>query len=89
MAALGRLESEPEVISLFAPLALDGDRIAKILVQEGDRVKAGQIIKIHTRVGEKISDSGIADLAQTDQMMAVAEVYQIDIGKVKLGQGSV
>ncbi|MBN3943683.1 ABC exporter membrane fusion protein [Nostoc sp. NMS9] len=50
---------------------------------------AGQIIKIHTRVGEKISDSGIADLAQTDQMMAVAEVYQTDIGKVKLGQEAV
>ncbi len=50
---------------------------------------AGQIIKIHTRVGEKISDSGIADLAQTNQMMAVAEVYQTDIGKVKLGQQAV
>jgi HlyD family secretion protein len=50
---------------------------------------AGQIIKIHTRVGEKISASGIADLAQTDQMMAVAEVYQTDIGKVKLGQQAV
>ncbi len=50
---------------------------------------AGQIIKIHTRVGEKISNSGVADLAQTDQMMAVAEVYQTDIGKVKLGQQAV
>jgi HlyD family secretion protein len=50
---------------------------------------AGQIIKIHTRVGEKISTSGIADLAQTDQMIAVAEVYQTDIGKVKLGQQAV
>ncbi|MFS0519059.1 ABC exporter membrane fusion protein [Nostoc sp. UIC 10607] len=50
---------------------------------------AGQIIKIHTRVGEKISDSGIADLAQTNQMMAVAEVYQTDISKVKLGQQAV
>ncbi|MEA5604122.1 ABC exporter membrane fusion protein [Nostoc sp. UHCC 0252] len=50
---------------------------------------AGQIIKIHTRVGEKISTSGIADLGQTDEMMAVAEVYQTDIGKVKLGQQAV
>ncbi|MBD2562909.1 MULTISPECIES: ABC exporter membrane fusion protein [Nostoc] len=50
---------------------------------------AGQIIKIHTRVGEKISDSGIADLAQTNQMMAIAEVYQTDISKVKLGQQAV
>ncbi|MEJ1931784.1 ABC exporter membrane fusion protein [Nostoc sp. NIES-2111] len=47
---------------------------------------AGQILKIHTRVGEKISDNGIADLAQTSQMLAVAEVYQTDISKVKLGQ---
>jgi HlyD family secretion protein len=47
---------------------------------------AGQILKIHTRVGEKISDDGIADLAQTAQMIAVAEVYQSDISKVKLGQ---
>ncbi|BAY16547.1 heterocyst specific ABC-transporter, membrane fusion protein DevB [Anabaenopsis circularis NIES-21] len=49
----------------------------------------GQILKIHTRVGEKMSDNGIADLAQTQQMIAVAEVYQTDIGKVKLGQSAV
>jgi HlyD family secretion protein len=50
---------------------------------------AGQVIKIHTKVGEKISDSGIADLGQTQQMMAVAEVYQTDIGKIKIGQAAV
>jgi HlyD family secretion protein len=46
----------------------------------------GQILKIHTRLGEKISDNGIADLGQTDQMVAVAEVYQTDISKVRIGQ---
>ena len=50
---------------------------------------AGQIIKIHTRVGEKIDDQGIADFAQTNKMMAVAEVYQTDISKVKLGQKAI
>lgn len=45
----------------------------------------GHILKIHTRQGEKISD-GIAELGKTDQMVAVAEVYQTDIGKIKLGQ---
>ena len=50
---------------------------------------AGQILKIHTRPGEKISDSGIADLGQTSQMAVVAEVYQTDIGKVKPGQNAV
>ncbi len=44
VTALGRLEPEAEVINLFAPLALDGDRVAQILVKEGDRVKAGQIV---------------------------------------------
>ena len=47
---------------------------------------AGQIIKIHTRPGEKLSQNGIVDLGQTDQMLVVAEVYQSDIGLVKLGQ---
>lgn len=47
---------------------------------------AGQILKIHTREGEKIADAGIAELGKTQQMMVVAEVYQTDIEKVKLGQ---
>lgn len=50
---------------------------------------AGQIIKIHTRVGEKIGDAGLVELAQTNDMIAVAEVYQTDIDKVKLGQKAV
>ncbi len=47
---------------------------------------AGQILKIHTREGEQISNQGIAELGKTQQMMVVAEVYQTDIEKVKLGQ---
>jgi HlyD family secretion protein len=50
---------------------------------------AGQIIKIHTRVGEKIGDAGLLELAQTNDMIAVAEIYQTDIEKVKLGQKAV
>ncbi|TAE59973.1 MAG: biotin/lipoyl-binding protein [Nostocales cyanobacterium] len=49
----------------------------------------GQILKLHTRVGEKISESGIADFAQTQQMLAIAEVYQTDINKVKIGQDAI
>lgn len=49
----------------------------------------GQVLKIHTRAGEKIDNSGIADFAQTEQMLAVAEVYQTDISKVKLGQKAI
>lgn len=48
--------------------------------------KAGQILKINTRAGETVGTEGIVDLGQTDQMYAVAEVYQSDINKVRPGQ---
>ncbi|MEL6855214.1 MAG: HlyD family efflux transporter periplasmic adaptor subunit [Cyanobacteria bacterium J06607_13] len=48
---------------------------------------AGQILKINTRVGEQVNtQQGIVELAQTDQMMVVAEVYETDIRKVSIGQ---
>jgi HlyD family secretion protein len=50
--------------------------------------KAGQILKIQTQTGEKIGDKGIADVAQTNQMVAIAEVYQSEIAKVKVGQSA-
>ncbi|WP_414587612.1 HlyD family efflux transporter periplasmic adaptor subunit [Scytonema sp. PCC 10023] len=47
----------------------------------------GQVLKINTRPGELVSTSdGIAEIGQTSQMYAVAEVYQSDINKVRLGQ---
>ena len=49
--------------------------------------QAGKVIKILTRPGEVVSSKdGIARIGQTSQMYAVAEVYESDIGKVKLGQ---
>ncbi|MBD0269269.1 MAG: biotin/lipoyl-binding protein, partial [Cyanobacteria bacterium Co-bin8] len=50
---------------------------------------AGQVLKVHARPGEKLTDSGIADLGQTDEMSVVAEVYQSDIGRVTPGQAAV
>lgn len=46
----------------------------------------GQILKIHTWPGETIGNKGIVELGKTDQMYVVAEVYQTDIQKVRLGQ---
>lgn len=48
--------------------------------------KAGQILKIHTHSGETVAGQGIVEMGQTSQMYAVAEVYETDIGKVRLGQ---
>ena len=48
--------------------------------------QAGQVFRIHTRVGETIGAKGILDLGRTDQMYAVAEVYESDIARVTVGQ---
>ena len=53
------------------------------------KVKAprdGQIIKINAYPGEVVGDDGILEFAQTSKMMIVAEVYESDISKVKVGQ---
>ena len=50
---------------------------------------AGQILRINTRVGEQVNtQQGIVELGRTDEMYALAEVYETDIGKVKLGQSA-
>lgn len=47
----------------------------------------GTIVKVLARPGEVVSsEEGIVRIGQIDQMYAVAEVYESDIGKVKLGQ---
>ncbi|MEG4347719.1 HlyD family efflux transporter periplasmic adaptor subunit [Microcoleus sp. A003_D6] len=48
---------------------------------------SGYILKVHTRQGERINtQDGIVELGGTDQMYAVAEVYETDIEKVRNGQ---
>ncbi len=48
---------------------------------------AGQILKINTRVGEQVNTSaGIVELGRTNQMVAIAEVYETDVGLIQPGQ---
>jgi HlyD family secretion protein len=46
VTALGRLEPKGTVIKLSAPTSNNGNRVDRLLVKEGDRVKAGQIVAI-------------------------------------------
>ncbi|MGK7893384.1 MAG: ABC exporter membrane fusion protein [Xenococcus sp. (in: cyanobacteria)] len=47
----------------------------------------GQILKINTLVGEQVDTrEGIVELGRTSQMYAIAEVYETDVSKVKVGQ---
>jgi HlyD family secretion protein len=44
------------------------------------------VIKVHAHAGEQVGPGGIVDLGQTDRMYAVAEVYESDVGRVRVGQ---
>lgn len=46
----------------------------------------GRLLKVFSRPGERISTSGFAEIGDTSQMHAVAEVHELDVGRVKLGQ---
>ncbi|MBR8839061.1 MAG: ABC exporter membrane fusion protein [Stigonema ocellatum SAG 48.90 = DSM 106950] len=46
----------------------------------------GKLLKVHTKTGEVSGNEGIVDVGKTSQMYVVAEVYQTDINKVRLGQ---
>jgi len=92
-ANLQRLQ---EVRPVDVQIALSGLQQAQIQVQQrkaeldDSQVRvpiAGQILRLNTRVGEQVNtQEGIAELGQTKQMYAIAEVYETDIAKVRLGQ---
>ncbi|MEL6470861.1 MAG: HlyD family efflux transporter periplasmic adaptor subunit [Cyanobacteria bacterium J06623_4] len=48
---------------------------------------SGQILRINTRVGERVNtEEGIIELGNTEQMMAIAEVYETDVVQIAIGQ---
>ncbi|MEO0969193.1 MAG: efflux RND transporter periplasmic adaptor subunit, partial [Cyanobacteria bacterium J06639_18] len=49
----------------------------------------GKILKVNTLAGETISDRGIVDLGKTQEMYVIAEIYETDISKIKIGQKAI
>jgi HlyD family secretion protein len=48
----------------------------------------GRVLRIDARPGERVGEKGIVEVGNTAQMHAVAEVYEQDVGRVKLGQAA-
>ena len=46
----------------------------------------GQVLEVYARQGERVGDDGILEVGRTHEMFAVAEVYETDVQRVKLGQ---
>jgi len=47
---------------------------------------SGRVLDVHTRNGERVGPEGIVEIGETSAMYAIAEVYETDIGRVKIGQ---
>jgi len=46
----------------------------------------GQVLKVHAHAGEEIGAQGLLEIADLTRMDVVAEVYETDIARVRLGQ---
>ncbi|MBD2344691.1 ABC exporter membrane fusion protein [Anabaena subtropica] len=93
--AKARLNSVAEVRDVDVDLAQMEVRSAVTAIkqakadQELTYIKApmdGRILKVHAKTGEVIPSTGFADIGKTSQMYVIAEVYQTDIQKVRVGQ---
>ena len=75
VTALGRLEPQGEVIKLSAPTSNQGNRVDRLLVKEGDRVKAGQVVAVldsYNRLAAALSEAQ-EQVAVTEAKLAVIQ----------------
>jgi HlyD family secretion protein len=47
---------------------------------------AGRVLEVHAREGERVGEQGILELGATDRMFAIAEIYEDDVARVRVGQ---
>jgi HlyD family secretion protein len=82
-ASLANTQSEVQVASGETNLQLAEARLERSIIRAP---RSGEVLNIETYSGEVIGEDGILDLGDTQQMYVVAEVYESDISKIKLGQ---
>jgi HlyD family secretion protein len=96
--ANARLNSIKEVRNVDVQLAESEVKSADTAIQQAKAdhdltyIKSpidGKVLKIHAKNGEVIATSGFAELGQTSEMNVVAEVYQTDIQRVRVGQKAI
>ncbi|MFM2060660.1 MAG: hypothetical protein RLZZ507_330 [Cyanobacteriota bacterium] len=96
--AKARLSSIKEVRNVDVALAESEVKSAETSIQQAKAdhdltyiksPKDARILKIHTKNGEVISNPGFAELGKTSEMNVIAEVYQTDIQKVRVGQKAI
>jgi multidrug resistance efflux pump len=85
-----KMISAAEMESLELRVAIADAELAQAnAAMDRTRVKSpidGRVIAIHTREGERVGINGIVELGKTQEMYVIAEVYETDIGRIRMGQ---
>lgn len=96
-AAKARLAGVNEVRDADVDLAEEEVRAAQASVSrveaelEASVVHApseGRVLKVDAHAGEEVGSQGLIELARTDRMCVIAEVYESDVSRVRAGQSA-
>jgi HlyD family secretion protein len=96
--AEARLDSIAEVRPVDVQVAQAELEQAKAAVQQAYEAVAltevrsplnAQVLDVNVRPGEVVQNGGIISLGQTEQMYVVAEVYETEVEKIRLGQRTI
>ena len=100
-ASLAQEKAKLEALRMIRPVDVEGAEAelaqmeAAFLISQEDARNtevrspiSGQVLRIRARAGERIGDQGILDVGNTSVMQVVTEVYEADIGKVRIGQNA-
>lgn len=82
-ASLERSRAQIEVDSAARNLQLANAKLERTIIRAP---QDGEILRIISYQGEAIADEGILEMGNTQQMFVVAEVYETDVKRVRLGQ---
>lgn len=81
-ASLARFQAEIPIESLKSTLALADLRLRRTIIHAPSN---GKILKVLAHAGETLGTRPLLQMADTSQMIAVAEVYETDVQYVKKG----
>lgn len=82
-AGLKQSQTQVKLDSAAQNLNLAQARLERTIIRAP---QSGQVLKVIAKTGEAITEDGILQIGATQQMIVVAEVYEADVGRVKVGQ---
>ena len=84
-ASAARAEAELAIAPLTEQLALQDERVRRATIYAPSN---GQILEIFVRAGESVGSAAVLTMGDTEKMHAVAEIYETDIARIRLGQSA-